>query len=109
MSFFNAIKLRFAVWVWHHTPNCSEMSRLASRSLDESLPLKLRVQMRLHHLICIWCKRYFRQLSYLHQAAPQLELKLPEPSGRSLSPEAQRRIVQQLIATGGFSSVRTGG
>src|SRR5881394_3681397 len=107
MSFFKAIKARFVIWVWNHTPNCAEMSRLTSRSLDESLPMKLRVQMRLHHLICIWCQRYFRQLNYLHQAAPKFELKLPEPDGRSLSPDARRRIAQRLIASGGFSSVRT--
>jgi len=109
VSFFNVIKARFVIWVWNHTPNCAEMSRLTSRSLDESLPLDVRLQMRLHHLICIWCQRYFRQLNYLHQAGPKFDLRLPEPSGRGLSRKARQRITQRIRAAGDFSRVRTDG
>jgi len=108
MSFFSGIKVRFVAWVWEHTPNCAEMSRLTSRSLDEPLPLNVRLQMRLHHLICIWCKRYFHQLSYLHRTAPMLELGFPASAEWRLSSEARRRISQRLAASGDFSNVRNG-
>jgi len=108
MKLFASFKTSFVVWVWNHTPSCTEMSRLTSRSFDESLPLKFRLQMWLHHLICIWCKRYFHQLSYLHRTAPMLELRFPTSSERRLSSEARRRISQQLAASGDFSNVRNG-
>lgn len=96
MKTFEAIKMRWVVWVWNHTPNCAEMSRLSSRSLDQPLSLKLRCQMWLHFLICAWCRRYFRQLNFLHAAASRFgkhDAILPD---RGLSAEARRRIMQRL-------------
>lgn len=98
MKLFKAIKLRLLIWVWQHTPNCVEMSRLASQSLDRPLGFKLRVRMRLHHLICVWCQRYQRQLEFIRQAAARSQHEAGTPSGRSLSPEARRRIVERLRA-----------
>jgi hypothetical protein len=100
MSLLKSIKTGVVVWVWNHTPNCAEMSRLSSRSLDESLSLRLRIQMHLHHLICAWCQRYFRQLHFLHAAAPRLERQAIEPSGRGMSANAKRRIVQTILRAG---------
>lgn len=98
MNLLKSIKLRFVVWVWNHTPNCAEMSRLASRSLDGSLTLKQRWQMRLHRVICAWCRRYLQQLSFLHTAAPQLEFPAGERLVRGLPAEARQRILQAISA-----------
>ena len=86
--------MKAIVWIWNHTPNCAEMSRLASRSLDQPLPWRTRLRMRLHFLICVWCQRYLRQLQFLHQTGKCLDdhpQTLP-----SLSFEARKRIVQTL-------------
>ena len=96
MKLFESIKLRAVVWVWNHTPNCADMSRLASRSLDQPLSLRLRLKMRLHYLICAWCKRYFKQLKFLHEAAPRFEEHAGALPGRGLSAEAKQRLVQRL-------------
>jgi len=96
MKFIESIKLRWVVWVWNHTPNCAEMSRLASRSFEQPPSLDLRLKMRLHHLICVWCHRYERQLQFLHQAAPRMQDELDGLAVRGLSPEARRRLVQRL-------------
>src|SRR5713226_3581574 len=88
MKLVEALKTRWVVWVWNHTPNCAEMSRLASRSFEQPLALRTRLKMRLHYVICAWCKRYFMQLRFLHEAAPhfgEYEGHLPT---RSLSAEA---------------------
>jgi hypothetical protein len=74
MKIIQSLKKRAIVWVWEHTPNCAEMSRLASRSLEQPLPWSLRLKQRLHFLICAWCQRYARQLNFLHQAAHQADL-----------------------------------
>ena len=86
----------FVVWVWHHTPNCAEMSRLTSRALDPLPGLKLRGQVWLHPLICVWSRRYFAQHKFLRAAAPQLHGLLAESMRRGLSPEARRQMIQTL-------------
>ena len=96
MKIFESIKRRAIVWVWKHTPNCADMSRLASRSLEQPLSRRMRLRMRLHYLICVWCKRYFKQLKFLHKAAPNFEDQAGTLPGRGLSAEARQRIVQRL-------------
>ncbi len=96
MKWLQSLKMRWVVWVWNHTPNCAEMSRLASRSLEQPLPFRLRWRMRLHHLICVWCLRYEKHLRLLHHAAPGLADAPGTPAPRGLSPEARERILQRL-------------
>lgn len=100
MKILDALKTRWVVWVWNHTPDCAEMSRLASQSLERPLPPGLRLRMRLHHLICVWCQRYSRQLKFLHRAAPRLNGGAENSPGQGLSPEAKRRIAQRLRDAG---------
>ena len=96
MKIFEPIKRRAIVWVWKHTPNCADMSRLASRSLEQPMSLRIRFKMRLHYLICVWCKRYFKQLKFLHVAAPNFEDYAGTLPGRGLSVDARQRILQLL-------------
>ena len=96
MKILESIRLRVIVWVWKHTPNCADMSRLASKSLEQPLSLRIRFEMRLHYLICVWCKRYFKQLKLLHAAAPQFDYYAGNLPGRGLSVEARRRMAQRL-------------
>jgi hypothetical protein len=96
MKAFEPLKQRCGAWIWSLTPNCADMSRLASQSLEKALPLALRLKMRLHFLVCVWCCRYRKQLKFLRQAAPDLEQHAGVLPGRGLSLEARRRIVQRL-------------
>ena len=96
MKLFESIKTRLIVWIWNHTPNCSEMSRLASRATDEPLPFWTRLKMRLHYLICVWCERYSKHLKFLHRVAPQLPDQLDSVPGRNLSDEAKQRMKKRL-------------
>jgi len=96
MKLIESLKLRWVVWVWNHTPNCAEMSRLASLSFEQPPSLALRLKMRLHHLICLWCQRYVQQLKFLHRAAPRMQDDLDALAVRGLSPEARQRLVQRL-------------
>ncbi len=96
MKLLAALKTRFVVWVWNRTPACAEMSRLTSRALEEPLSLRMRMKMRLHFVICAWCRRYFDQINFLHEAGPRLNLKLEELPGRGLSAEAKQRIMTRI-------------
>lgn len=96
MKLFASLKTRFVIWVWKHTPSCAEMSRLTSRALEQPLTLKLRMKMRLHFVICAWCRRYFEQINFLHNSAPKLGMQLGELPGRGLSPDAKSRIKTEV-------------
>ena len=96
MKLFASLKTKFVVWVWNHTPSCAEMSRLTSRSLEQPLTVRMRLKKRLHFLICAWCRRYFEQINFLHEAAPRLGLELGELAARGMSAEAKQRIRQRI-------------
>ena len=96
MKVFASLKTRFVVLVWNHTPSCAEMSRLTSRALEQPLTLKIRMKMRLHFVICAWCRRYFEQINFLHRSAPKLGMQLGELPGRGLPTEAKERIKAQV-------------
>jgi len=96
MKIIAAIKERWVVWVWQHTPHCTEILRLASQSLEQPQSVRTRMKMRMHFLICVWCKRYDKQLKFLHQAAAHLDHQDIILPGHGLSAEARQRIVQNL-------------
>ena len=96
MKLFAALKLRWVVWVWNHTPTCVEMARLASESLDHPLSWKTRLKMRLHWLICVWCRRYFKQIHLMHEHAPNLTEQLESLPTARLSPDAKLRLKTRL-------------
>lgn len=77
-------------------PSCREVTRLGSDALDRSLPFGQRLAVRFHLLICVWCRRYLRQIVFLRRAVRSRPDTLTEggPSLDSpgLSPEARERI-----------------
>jgi len=98
MKIADSFKRACVTWVWARTPNCAEMSRLASQSLDRPLPLRMWLKMKLHYVICGWCKRYLQHLKFLHVAAPRLNDHAGLLSNRTLSGAAKQRIVERLQA-----------
>jgi len=96
MKLLASLKTRFVMWIWNHTPSCAEMSRLTSRALEQPLTLKMRLKMRLHFVICAWCRRYFEQINFLHSTAPKLGLELGTRSAHTMSAEAKQRIRQRI-------------
>jgi hypothetical protein len=96
MKLFASLKTRFVVWVWNHTPTCAEMSRLTSRALEQPLSLRMRLKMRLHFVICAWCRRYFEQINFLHEHAPKLEMQLSPLPSHGMSDEVKQRILRRI-------------
>ena len=50
------------------SPPCRDVTKLASESLDRTLPLATRIRLQLHYWICQACEEYRRQLLILRQA-----------------------------------------
>jgi hypothetical protein len=78
--------------------SCKEASRLQSQALDRKLPLMQRIGLRIHLLLCKWCRRYGKQIRFLHDAAREHPDHLAEPVPQSLSQGARERIKQRLQA-----------
>ena len=79
-----------------HTPKCREMVRILSQSMDEPMPLMMRIKKRVHFLICCWCQRYEEQLRYMRQTARQFPEHAHEASDAEFSSEARERIKRKL-------------
>jgi hypothetical protein len=79
-----------------YTPKWREMVRILSQSMDEPMPLTMRIKKRLHFLICCWCQRYEEQLRYIHETARQFPEHAYEASNAIFSPDTKERIKQKL-------------
>lgn len=79
--------------------NCHKASTLASESLDHPLTLIKRFSLRFHLLICRFCRRYLRQVRFIHEALSLAdeETKLSHSSYEiRLSPNARNRIKERV-------------
>ena len=85
-------------FIGKHTPKCREMVRILSQSMDEPLPLMMRIKKRLHFLICCWCQRYEEQLRYMRDTARQFPEHADEASDAPFSAEARERIKRKAGA-----------
>lgn len=53
------------------SPNCKEAVRMQSDALDRPLSMSQRIGLRIHLFLCQWCRRYGKQIEFLHSAARQ--------------------------------------
>ena len=79
------------IFIGKHTPKCREMVRILSQSMDEPLPLGLRIKKRIHFLICCWCQRYEEHLQYLRKTAQSFPEHADKSSNVPLPDKAKER------------------
>ena len=77
-------------------PTCRQVSRLQSDVLDQPLSLPKRFGLRLHLLVCKWCRRYGKQILFLREAVHEHPDELSQATPRTLSPEARERLKNSL-------------
>ena len=81
----------------HWMLNCKEVSEKVSESIDRTLPLHYRLQLKMHLLMCKYCKRFKNQLLMIRGAA-----RLEDPAEDNVEPrqclskEACQRIKQAM-------------
>ena len=79
--------------------SCKDVTRLISESMDRSLPLRKRIGVRVHLLICRFCASYKRQLLLIRETARRIaaaEDRPGDPSGETLSEDTRERIRKSL-------------
>jgi len=67
-----------------------------SQSMDEPMPLVMRIKKRIHFLICCWCQRYEEHLHYIRDTASRFPEHADEASGATFPSKAKERIKQKL-------------
>ncbi len=73
---------------------CKETSELASRAMDEALPVTERVAMRLHLLMCRNCDRFAKQLNEMRR---QFRIETAaDDDAPGLPAESRARIANEL-------------
>ncbi len=65
--------------------NCREITERASDFLDATLPWHVRLQVRLHVMMCRYCREYIRQLALVARTLRRL-------LGQEPSPELQDKL-----------------
>jgi hypothetical protein len=80
------------------SPTCKEASRLQSQALDGKLSLMQRIGLRIHILLCRWCRRYGKQIGFLHDAAHEHPDEFSKPVDQTLSQDARERMKHRLRA-----------
>jgi len=84
--------------------SCKAATRLQSEALDHELPLRQRFGLRVHLMLCKWCRRYGKQITFLRKTAHDHPDEMAEPVPQKLSNEARERIKKEL-QTGGSNFV----
>ncbi|MDP2267153.1 MAG: zf-HC2 domain-containing protein [Thiobacillus sp.] len=73
---------------------CKETTELASRAMDERLPLPERMTMRLHLAMCKNCARFAQQLQEMRR---QFRIETADKDDApGLAHEARQRIANEL-------------
>ena len=96
MNFLKNLARRLLGGLRSLSPNCREATRLQSDALDRPLSLLKQIGLRIHLVLCRWCRRYGKQIHLLRQAVRTQPDKLNEAAPRPLSPEARVRFKRIL-------------
>jgi hypothetical protein len=73
------------------------MTRLISSEREKPHPWLMRVRMRLHYGVCIWCKRYHDQLELLGKISKEFPENSQGNARTRLSDEAKIRMKKALL------------
>jgi hypothetical protein len=94
LKLYDKLKHSIRYWLLRRLPTCQQTVEKISQSMERSLSLQERINLKLHLWICAWCHWY---LEHLHLIRETARAKADEPiSGAGLSDEARERIRRRL-------------
>lgn len=76
---------------------CKDASHLISERQERPLTFRERMGLRLHLMMCAYCRLYERQVDLMRRALRELGLRTwKDAAGADLTPEARERIRKAL-------------
>ena len=94
MKIYLIIKRAVKRWLLRTLQPCREMAPLMSESMERRLTLSEFLKLRLHLLVCAWCRRYLKQIKFMRWI-----VRTPKANGEftpSLASEARERIAKTV-------------
>ena len=76
--------------------NCKQTSQLVSQSLDRRLSLRERIAVRIHLLICKYCKRFSQQLFAMRLGLQRMTKSVENDTQLHMPSESKARIAKAL-------------
>ncbi len=76
--------------------SCKDTARLLSDSRDQHLPFMTRLGLRMHVMMCRFCRRYDHQLDVIETVVASYATSAEEMHPATLSPDARARIKESL-------------
>jgi hypothetical protein len=97
LKVYDKLKHAIRYYLLRTLPTCQQTVEKISESMERSLSIRERINLKLHLWICVWCQWY---LEHLHVIRETARAKAAEPadvsSGHNLSSEARERIRRRL-------------
>ena len=78
--------------------SCRQASQLISQSLDRPLMLRERFALKLHLLICKFCKRFSQQMQTLHGAIKTMVSAIENNNAIEMPSATKKRIADLVEA-----------
>lgn len=86
------------MWSWL---SCEKYTVSASKALDENLSLRERLRFKVHHFICLNCRRFKRQMQLVNQACERLgadEALVDQVSSKKAPERLKSRVLEGVHA-----------
>lgn len=91
---------RFNLWVWHNLPQCSEMVKSITASMDSKLSWREWIKLKIHLLSCDPCINFIKQLKFIRAALLRSDAHLQTEDPKiKLSEDARARIKNVLASS----------
>ena len=76
--------------------SCKDASQIISQSLDRQLTTRERFALKLHLLICRYCKRFSQQIQAIRVALKQAINAVENDDSIKMSSETKKRLLQSI-------------
>ncbi len=90
---------KFNLWAWRKLPECKQMVKIITASLDDKLSWSEWLLMKIHLLSCDPCLNFLKQIKFIRGALSNSDERLAEvDTSVKLSEDARLRIKDALKA-----------
>jgi len=76
---------------------CKDISHLISRSMDQKLPLRIRIGIRFHLMMCNLCLRYKKQLELIHKTISKFDTDKEELFPVTQLPDLTKEKIKRIL------------
>jgi hypothetical protein len=96
----NVKHTKFNLWVWRKLPECKQMVKIITASLDDKLSWREWLLMKIHLLSCDPCINFLKQIRFIRSVLHHSDEKLgQEDASVKLSDDARTRLKDALEAS----------